>query len=629
MTSTHNEPPAQQSGSIVQLLLAEGLLDQRQIDYARRVQSKLKVKKSLLEILKELEYVGDDQIRRALKTHALSIRIGDLLVELGMIKTDDLSLALKLQQEEQSRRKLGEVLVAHNLIEERKLINVLSLQLGFPQIDPDPASLDPELFKRGSIELYEYHHFIPVRMEGAKALVAFADPMDKRDVDAATRALHLPVIPAITTKLSIKAAIAHFSVESSPKAHIVAETGESVVNIVHRIIVEAIDAIDVSDIHIDPLSDRLRVRYRLDGVLVHHRDYPLSIAQALCSRIKILCRADIAERRRHQGGRILFDHEDHPMDIRVSFYATVKGEKIVLRLLNRQTELIDINHLGMARRVMHRFREDALDRPSGVILITGPTGSGKTTTVYSCINHLNTMETSIITAEDPVEYVIDGIGQCSIDTKINLTFEDSLRHIVRQDPDVIVIGEIRDTFSADVAVQAALTGHKVLTTFHTEDSIGGLLRLLNMDIDAFLISSTVVSVVSQRLLRCVCEHCAQPYELTPIDLLRIGVEMPSLVGATFRRGRGCRQCRYTGYRKRVAAFEVLVLNDPVRDALIQRKTSHQIRRICTETTGLVTLFEDGFYKAARGITTIEEVMRCLPRFQKPRSIGDLERMLGE
>jgi type IV pilus assembly protein PilB len=204
-----------------------------------------------------------------------------------------------------------------------------------------------------------------------------------------------------------------------------------------------------------------------------------------------------------------------------------------------------------------------------------------------------------------------------------------LRHIVRQDPDIIVIGEIRDTFSAEVAVQAALTGHKVLTTFHTEDSIGGLLRLLNMDIDAFLISSTVVCVVAQRLLRRVCKHCARPYQLIPMDLLRIGCEPHHLEGATFMKGRGCSHCRYTGYRKRVAAFEVLVLNDTVRDGLIQRKTSHQIRHICTETTGLVTLFEDGLYKAARGITTVEEIMRCLPRFQKPRPLGELERMLGK
>ncbi|WP_319404514.1 GspE/PulE family protein [uncultured Desulfosarcina sp.] len=616
-------------GKIIGLLIDVGTLTDAQVEYAQRVRSKIKTEKPLLEIIKELNYLSETQIRQTLRENSPCLRIGDFLVELGLISKQDLELALKLQAEEEPKRKLGEVLVAHNLIEERKLISVLSIQLGFPFIEPDFLKTNPELFNRGSVVQYLEHNFIPVRLEGDKVLVAFADPMDPRDVDAATKAMHQPVIPAISTKPSIKAAINHLRSDKKFGEYISSETGESVVDIVNAIIVDAIDAADVSDIHIDPLADRLRVRYRLDGVLVQHQEYPMSIAQALSTRIKVLCKADIAEKRRHQGGRIMFDHGGYQMDIRVSFYATVKGEKIVLRLLNRQTELLDIDQIGMARRVMHRFREDALDRPSGVILITGPTGSGKTTTVYSCINQLNTMEASIITAEDPVEYVIDGIGQCSIDPKINLTFEDSLKHIVRQDPDVIVIGEIRDTFSAEIAVQAALTGHKVLTTFHTEDSIGGLLRLLNMDIDAFLISSTVVCVVAQRLLRRICSHCAQPYQLTPMDLLRIGCEPRHLEGATFRKGRGCDHCRYTGYRKRVAAFELLVLNDEVRDGLIQRKTSHQIRHICTQTTGLVTLFEDGLYKAAQGVTTIEEIMRCLPRFQKPRPLGELERLLGK
>lgn len=627
VTSENATPP--DYGKIVGLLIEVGLLTEKQVQYALRVRSKIKSRKPLLEVIKELDYLSEDQIRETLRQNSFSLRIGDFLVEMGMIGPSDLELALKLQARETPKRKLGEVLVAHNLIEERKLISILSIQLGFPFIEPDFLKIDPELFKRGSVVQYQEHNFIPVRLEGDKVLVAFADPMDPKDVAAATKAMYQPVIAAITTKPSIKAAIDYLRPDKKTGEYISSETGESVVDIVNTVIVNAIEAADVSDIHIDPLADRLRVRFRLDGVLVPYKEYPMSIAQALSTRIKVLCKADIAEKRRHQGGRILFDHGGHQMDIRVSFFATVKGEKIVLRLLNRQTELLDIDQIGMSRRVMHRFREDALDRPSGVVLITGPTGSGKTTTVYSCINHLNTMETSIITAEDPVEYVIDGIGQCSIDPKINLTFEDSLRHMVRQDPDIIVIGEIRDTFSAEVAVQAALTGHKVLTTFHTEDSIGGLLRLLNMDIDAFLISSTVVCVVAQRLLRRICEHCAQPYELTPIDLLRIGCDHNDLEGATFQKGRGCEHCRYTGYRKRVAAFEVLVLNDAVRDALIQRKTSHQIRHICTQTTGLVTLFEDGLYKAARGITTVEETMRCLPRFQKPRPLGELERLLGK
>ncbi len=627
MTSTSSTTTAY--GKIIGLLIDDGVLNETQVAYAARIQTKVKSDKPLLEIIKELGYLTEEQLRLTLRNNKLSLRIGEFLVELGLIRAHDLELALQLQEEETPRRKLGEVLVAHNLLEERKLISVLSLQLGFPFIEPDLLKIDPDLFALGPVSQYRNHNFVPVRREDGKVLVAFADPLDTRDVDAAARALNVPVIPAITTKLSIKAAIERFRTDKTLEGHVSPESGESVVEIVNAIIVDAIEADDVSDIHIDPLSDRLRVRFRLDGVMVHHKDYPLSIAMPLSTRIKVLCRADIAERRRHQGGRILFDHGSHQMDIRVSFYATVKGEKIVLRLLNRQAELLNIDEIGMCKRVMHQFREDALDRPSGVIMVTGPTGSGKTTTVYSCINHLNTMEASIITAEDPVEYVIDGIGQCSIDPKINLTYEDSLRHIVRQDPDTIVIGEIRDTFSAEVAVQAALTGHKVLTTFHTEDSIGGLLRLLNMDIDAFLISSTVVCVVAQRLLRRVCDQCARPHELSPMDLLRIGCELEQLQGATFMKGLGCKHCRFTGYRKRVAAFEVLVLNEAVRDGLIQRKTSHQIRRLCTETTNLVTLFEDGLYKAAKGITTVDEIVRCLPRFQKPRSIGELERLLGK
>jgi type IV pilus assembly protein PilB len=277
---------------------------------------------------------------------------------------------------------------------------------------------------------------------------------------------------------------------------------------------------DISDIHLEPGKDRLRVRFRQDGVLVPYKEFALDLVSGLTNRIKILAGADIAERRRHQDGRILYEDDDGPIDLRVSIYATVHGEKIVLRLLNRRRTLVALDDLGIAPRVLSRFREEALLTPSGVVLVTGPTGSGKTTTLYAGIAEINDIHTCIVTAEDPVEYLIDGISQCSINSKIQLTYEETLRHIVRQDPDVIVIGEIRDRFSADTAIQAALTGHKVLTTFHTEDSIGGLLRLLNMEIEAFLISSTVVSVVAQRLLRRVCDDCAEDHVPTRLHRRR-------------------------------------------------------------------------------------------------------------
>jgi type IV pilus assembly protein PilB len=290
--------------------------------------------------------------------------------------------------------------------------------------------------------------------------------------------------------------------------------------------------------------------------------------------------------------------------------------------------LLDIKEVGMAPRMLEHFIYDALEVPTGVMIVTGPTGSGKTTTLYGCVNHLNDINTSIITAEDPVEYVIDGISQCSINPKIGVTFEETLRHIVRQDPDVIVLGEIRDQFSAEVAIQAALTGHKVLTTFHTEDSIGGLIRLMNMNIEAFLISSTVVCIVAQRLLRKVCPECAEAYTPTPLDLTRLGLSANDLQGAEFKLGRGCKNCRFSGYRGRVAIFELLVMNEMVKNAILDHKSSYEIRKVSVETSGMVTLMEDGLVKGARGLISLQEIITDLPRLGKPRPLHELRRILG-
>jgi type IV pilus assembly protein PilB len=262
-------------------------------------------------------------------------------------------------------------------------------------------------------------------------------------------------------------------------------------------------------------------------------------------------------------------------------------------------------------------------------LFTGPTGSGKTTTVYSCLRHILNPQMSIITAEEPVEYVIDGISQCSINPKIGLTYEETLRHILRQDPDVIVIGEIRDHFSAEVAVQAALTGHKVLTTFHTEDCVGGLIRLLNMNIEPFMIASTVVSIISQRLLRKVCPSCNAPYKAASPELQRIGYSLNDINGTQLRKGRGCANCQHTGYKGRVGIFELLIIDELVRDAILERRTSKVLRQISIKSTGLITLLEDGIVKAADGVTTLDELLRSLPRLQNPRPLPELRRLIGD
>jgi type IV pilus assembly protein PilB len=401
-----------------------------------------------------------------------------------------------------------------------------------------------------------------------------------------------------------------------------------VVEAVNSIIFAAIKE-KASDIHVEPMKNTLRVRLRIDGVLTPYKDFPLDLMPPMISRIKIMAGADIAEKRRHQDGRILFETPEGALDMRVNFYATVGGEKVVMRLLNKQALLLDIKQIGMFPRMLQMFMEEALDSSSGVILVTGPTGSGKTTTLYSAINYLDNIDVSIVTAEDPVEYIIDGIAQCSLNAKIKLTFEESLKHMMRQDPDIIVVGEIRDRNSAEAAIQAALTGHKVLTTFHTEDSIGGLIRLLNMNIEAFLISSTVVSVLAQRLLRRVCPACAEDHPLTSHEIRRLGYKSDEFKGVVFKKGRGCKQCRFTGYRGRVPVFELLVLNEMVKDALIAKKTSYEIRRISSESAGLVTLLEDGIIKAAAGLTTFDEIMRQLPRLSPPRSFSELRRLQGE
>ncbi|NNL67414.1 MAG: type II/IV secretion system protein, partial [Myxococcales bacterium] len=403
---------------------------------------------------------------------------------------------------------------------------------------------------------------------------------------------------------------------------------DEVVSDIDQMLAEALDR-GASDIHVEPLPERLRIRFREDGVMVPYRDLPIGVSAAFTSRLKVLCQSDISERRRHQGGRFTTTVNGTELDMRASFYVTLHGQKTVLRLLNRARTLQPLEEIGMPRRTLERYREDALDCPSGVVLVTGPTGSGKTSTLYSSINHINNDELAIITAEDPVEYTIDGISQCSLNAEIDLTYEETLRHIVRQDPDVIVIGEIRDRFSAETAIQAALTGHKVITTFHTEDTIGGLVRLLNMNIEAFLISSTVVSVLAQRLVRRVCDHCAVPYEPTAVDHRRLGLDASHLEGAEMRIGRGCNHCRGSGYRGRIAIFELLVLMEKIRDAILAHATSHEIRRISREESGLVSLFEDGLVKAARGLTTLSELYRMLPRLDAPRPLPELRRLVGD
>ncbi len=620
------DTPAREFGQIVSILMEEKYLTDQQLAYAVRIQSKLETPGTLLDVLKELDYITEEQISDIIKKNYTAFRIGDLLVELGHISAMQLKMCLETQSREKAKRKLGELLVAYNFISEEKFLEILSVQLGVPLIDIEFVDIDQSLIHFSLLKSFREIMCIPIQRKGDAILVAFADPGNPQLIKDAEDILKKKVVPGIARESSIIKLINRFQMDNKKRAA-TSISDMPVADIVNTVILDAM-SLGVSDIHIEPLTDRLRIRFRQDGVLIHYKDYPREVIPSLTSRLKVMCRADIAEKRRHQGGRIDFKSAGEEIDLRVSFFVTVHGEKVVMRLLRRQAHLLDIQDIGMPPRMLSRFREAALDCPSGVVLVTGPTGSGKTTTVYSCINYLNRPDVSIVTAEEPVEYMVDGIAQCSIDPKINLTFNETLRHIVRQDPDVVVIGEIRDTFSAQVAVQAALTGHKVLTTFHTEDSIGGLVRLINMEVDVFLISSTVVCVLAQRLLRKVCPACKAPYTVTPTDLRVLRYSPGDIQNGNFQKGLGCSKCGYTGYKGRLGVHEMLILDEAVRNAILEKKTSYQIRRIGIESTGLVTLMETGIALAATGDTTLQEVFRCLPRLHKPRPLPIIQNLLG-
>ena len=387
-------------------------------------------------------------------------------------------------------------------------------------------------------------------------------------------------------------------------------TKENTVGILDFVVSSAVKE-GASDIHIEPLENRVRVRYRVDGLLRHKTDLPTSTGASLTGRIKALCGLDIAERRRHQDGRIQARVMGKDVDLRVSTYAAIWGENIVIRILHRQSSLVDLNRTGLTPLNLDKYQR-ILKYPAGIILVTGPTGSGKTTTLYGSLLFLNDMERKIITVEDPVEYTIDGVVQAKLDPKLHMTYDDFIKSMMRQDPDVIMIGEIRDEAGAAAAVQAALTGHKVFSTFHTDDSTSALVRLMNMGIETFLISSTVVAIIAQRLVRTLCPACKEPGAPSPLTLKAFSsIRVQDIDQFTFYRPKGCHQCSGTGYKGRTTVQELLEMNDPIREAILLRKDVSQIRVVARRTAHLISMAEDGFYKAAKGQTTLEEVQRVV------------------
>ncbi len=626
-------------------LISEGILTKDQLSRAREIHQDLTGQKSLGEVLLEMNYISRSRLDDFVRRHRSNLSLGDILISRHLVTENDVMAAREIQRKSAPRQKrIGETLIEMGLIEERHVVEALAEKFALPMLEPDINEIDVELVRKVSLKYLRRQIALPIKLENNQLQLLVADPTVTHFIEEIARLFSCRVSLALATRSVIlqkldlidallqgkDSGIADYQKVRYHTIDTQAQTTQAgedrVVQMVDQLIRSAIEE-GASDVHLEPMANKLRVRYRLDGVLIHKMDFPRDYTPRIISRIKILADADVAERRKHQDGRIFVKTDKQEIDIRVSFYATVFGENVVLRILNKAS-LISLEELGFAPNILRLYSEDVLAAPSGITLITGPTGSGKTTTLYSSIDHCNDPTVKIITCEDPVEYVIDGISQCSINEKIGLTFHETLRSIVRQDPDIIVIGEIRDKFSADVAVQSALTGHKVFATFHTEDSVGALVRLINMEIETSLIASTIGAILAQRLVRKVCANCRVQYQPEDRVLRRFGLKREELKRFTLWRGKGCASCNFTGYRGRLGIYELLVPNADVRDAILMKRTMQEIRQITLESCNLSTMQEDGMVKALRGVTTLEEVLENAPRVFHHRSLEDLMRIVG-
>ena len=549
------------------------------------------------------------------------IALGQELIDRGLLSARDLDRALAAQREMGGR--IGEVLVRLGLVAEAEMYKVLAEHLqvewvreaDFPE---EPLDIDPL-----PLAFLLNNQVAPVRISDDRLTFASAEPQSEFVKKALALGLGKPIEMALALAADIEVALKVYF----PEAHDEAELEESpyvndaefvehlkdlasetpVIQLVNQLIQRALD-IGASDIHVESVDGGLRIRYRIDGVL---QDAPAQVderlAAAVISRVKLLANLNIAERRLPQDGRIMMRVKGHELDLRVSSLPTVHGECVVMRVLDRQSVRLDIEDMGFSPNVLKHYLS-LLKRPHGVLLLTGPTGSGKTTTLYASLSNLDSDALKIITVEDPVEYQLEGINQIPVQSQIDLTFARALRSILRQDPDIIMIGEMRDTETAQIAVQASLTGHLVLSTLHTNTAAGAITRLEDMGVERFLITAAVNGVLAQRLVRVLCKHCKQPTELGPKQLKQIGLTQADAAGTTIFEPVGCDHCKQTGFSGRTAIHELFVLDSDIQKAILDGGDANQLRDRA-RSQGMETLFEDGMRKVRSGVTSIDEVMR--------------------
>jgi type IV pilus assembly protein PilB len=560
----------------------------------------------------------------------MSTRLGELLVKRGLISPAQLERAIAHRENEEASA-LSTALVALRVFSDTDLTAFLQREYRLPLVDPAAMEVPSEVARLIPPTLARRHHLVPISLTGSTLTLAMSDPSNLVAINEVKFLTGYDVKVAVAATSSVTAAISSLYDEGVDYNEVLAQVESEqvelvkdeeevdlkqleratedapVVRLVNAVLTSAIKR-RASDIHLEPFEKMFRVRYRIDGVLEEIIKPPLKLKNAITSRVKVMAALDIAERRLPQDGRIKLKFgPGQDMDFRVSVLPTIFGEKIVLRLLDKSNLQLDMTKLGFEEEALKGFTE-SIYKPYGMVLVTGPTGSGKTTTLYSALSELNKIAHNISTAEDPVEYNLVGINQVQINEDIGLNFANALRSFLRQDPDIIMVGEVRDFETAEIAIKAALTGHLVLSTLHTNDAPSTINRLLNMGVEPFLVASSVNLVLAQRLARVICASCKQPAEVHPQALAELGVDPDEARTVTCFQGAGCASCGGTGYRGRVALYEVMPMSEELRDAVLSGSSANDIKRTAINL-GMMTLRQSGLLKLKQGVTTIEEVMR--------------------
>lgn len=553
--------------------------------------------------------------------------LGENLVSEGLLT----STQLKQVESEmrRTREPFQKVLRKLSFVDERRFLSFLSKKLGIPEIEISHQIVKKEVITILPQDIVRRFLVFPVLKIGKRLTVATSDPFNLNLIDQLRIRTGYEIEQALATETEIRSAIEQYYGIKSDVSDMVQSMQDEltisaqkdaaqpkeikaeeapIIKLVNTMISQA-QRDGASDVHISPEKDKVVVRYRIDGILREVDEYPKELHSGVVSRVKVISNLDIAESRVPQDGRVRLDLENRPIDLRVSIMPTIHGENLVVRLLNLQSAVLPLEKLGMGKESLSVFN-DLIKKPYGILLITGPTGSGKTTTLYGALNQINSAEKNIITIEDPVEYQLPLIRQIQVNQKVNLTFASGLRSILRQDPDVIMVGEIRDRDTANIAIQAALTGHFVFSTLHTNDAASAFTRLLDMGIEPFLVASTITGVVAQRLVRTICSECKTAVSVTDAELnsLKLMEIDPGKMPKQLYRGKGCLQCKKSGYKGRSGLFELLVPDPAIQKMVLQKSSSDDIKARAIQN-GMKTLREDGLQKIISGVTTIEEVLR--------------------